>query len=80
MAFLAMLVAPQLLGWGDLKLLPSLGAALGCHGPEAVLHAVVLWLVLIAVTAVAVAVRGRESVPYGPALVLGTVAALAGAG
>lgn len=77
LAFLAMLVAPQLLGWGDLKLLPSLGALLGRHGPEVVLHAVVLWLVLVAVTAAAVAVRGRESVPYGPALVLGTLAALA---
>lgn len=67
-------------GWGDLKLMPSLGAALGWWRSDAVLTAALLWVLLIGVTAAISSYRLRSRstvVPYGPALLMGTFGALA---
>lgn len=70
---------PAAVGWGDVKLLPSLVAVLTVQG--AVLTGVVLMALLVALSAVLVGLSpGRRStvVPYGPALVVGTLVAAAG--
>lgn len=66
---------PGAVGWGDVKMAPTVAIVLGQH---AVMLPGLLCIVgLIAVTAAAVATQGRAvSVPYGPALLLGTLAAL----
>lgn len=72
-------VASASIGWGDVKLMPSLGAALGWWRSDAVLTAVLLWMVLIGITAAIVSYRQRSRaavVPYGPALLVGTFGAL----
>lgn len=71
-------VAGAAIGWGDVKLLPSLIAALIVCG--AVVRGVVLMALLVAVSAVLVGLcPGRRSalVPFGPALVVGTLVAAA---
>jgi len=65
-------IAPDVIGWGDLKLAPTIVIVLGQHA--ATLPGVVCIIGLIALTAAAMAVRtGASSVPYGPALLLGTL-------
>jgi leader peptidase (prepilin peptidase)/N-methyltransferase len=78
-ALLTKAVRSAAMGWGDVKLMPSLGAALGWAGWDHVLTAAVLWALLLAVTAI-VTSRAREGpqdvVPYGPALVAGALGGL----
>lgn len=65
-------------GWGDIKLMPSLGAALGWSHWSTLGMAAALWMLLIAISAAALGAVGRDStVPYGPALLVGAAAALA---
>lgn len=62
------------LGWGDVKLIPTLSIVLGHQ--DALLAGLVAVSLLVGVTAVVV--RGRDRpvvVPYGPALVFGTIGA-----
>ncbi|WP_214405759.1 prepilin peptidase [Pseudonocardia lacus] len=69
------------IGWGDVKLMPGLGAALGWASWDALLTAAVLWALLITLTAVFGAGSGRDDVvPYGPALLAGALGGLAVAG
>ena len=65
-------------GWGDVKLAPSLAAILAGTGWPAVYAGLLAWTGLILATALLVAVRqGRTAlVPYGPALVVGTALAV----
>lgn len=68
-----------MIGWGDVKLLLSLAAALSWVGVSALAQGLVLWIVLLlATTAVWRVGRLDESdtVPYGPAFVVGTLGAL----
>jgi Flp pilus assembly protein protease CpaA len=70
---------PAMIGWGDVKLLPSLTAALAWVGVSTLAQGLVLWIVLLlATTAVWRVARFdvSDTVPYGPALVLGTLGAL----
>jgi leader peptidase (prepilin peptidase)/N-methyltransferase len=70
---------PGMLGWGDVKLLPSLAAALAWAGVSALVQGLVGWIVLLlATTAVWRIARfdTADTVPYGPAFVLGTLGAL----
>lgn len=80
LALLVKLTSPGAVGWGDVKLLPGLAAVLGSWRWEALFAAVVLWaLFLAATTAGAACARGKAwstPVPYGPALLVGTLAAL----
>jgi Flp pilus assembly protein protease CpaA len=69
----------SVIGWGDVKLLPSLAAALAWAGVSALAQGLVLWVVLLLVTTAVWRVAGfdrSDAVPYGPALVLGTLGAL----
>lgn len=69
----------SVIGWGDLKLLPSLAAALAWAGVSALAQGLVLWVVLLLATTAVWRVAGfdrSDAVPYGPALVLGTLGAL----
>jgi prepilin signal peptidase PulO-like enzyme (type II secretory pathway) len=78
-ALLVKAVRPTMIGWGDVKLLPSLAAALAWAGVSALAQGFVLWIVLLlATTAVWRVARfdTSDTVPYGPALVLGTLGAL----
>ncbi|MHA6632100.1 prepilin peptidase [Pseudonocardia sichuanensis] len=70
-------VAGDALGWGDVKLIPTLTIVLGHQG--ALLGGLSLMVLLVGVTAVIVGTGTRGAVvPYGPALVFGTVGAAAG--
>lgn len=65
-------------GWGDVKLVPTLAVVLVRH--DAVVAGIVSVSVLVAVTAVVVGIGAADRstlVPYGPALVVGTVGAAA---
>jgi len=65
------------LGWGDVKLIPTLTIVLSLQ--NALLNGLIHTLLLIVVTTVIVGAGERRSiVPYGPALVFGTLAAAAG--
>ena len=69
----------SVIGWGDVKLLPSLAAALAWAGVSALAQGLVLWVVLLLATTAVWRVAGfdrSDAVPYGPALVLGTLGAL----
>ena len=69
----------SVIGWGDVKLLPSLVAALAWAGLSALAQGLVLWVVLLLATTAVWRVAGfdrSDAVPYGPALVLGTLGAL----
>lgn len=69
----------SVIGWGDVKLLPSLVAALAWAGVSALAQGLVLWVVLLLATTAVWRVAGFDNsgtVPYGPALVLGTLGAL----
>lgn len=65
-------------GWGDVKLMPSLGAVLGWTSWDALLTTALLWVLLIGITALAVSADDRRAVvPYGPALLAGALGSLA---
>lgn len=71
------LLAGDLLGWGDVKLIPTLAIVLGHQ--DALLRGLLHTVTLVAVTAIVIGPRsGRRAVPYGPGLVLGTVGAAVG--
>ena len=67
------LVSPAGMGFGDVKAGAVLGAALGLLSPQLALFALVLGL---ATGAICGLVRGARSIPLGPALVAGALAAL----
>lgn len=65
-------------GWGDAKLVPTLAVVLVRH--DAIVTGIVSMSVLVAVTAFIVGIHAADRsalVPYGPALVVGTVGAAA---
>lgn len=74
LATLVTVAVGDALGWGDVKLIPTLAIVLGHqHALLAGLAAVAL---LVGVTTAVVSVRDRRAiVPYGPALVFGTIGA-----
>jgi hypothetical protein len=70
------LVASAAIGWGDVKLVPTLAVVLTQY--DAVASGVINAALLVAATAIIVSVRTpghNVLVPYGPALVFGTVGA-----
>jgi leader peptidase (prepilin peptidase)/N-methyltransferase len=67
-------ISPAAMGFGDVKFAASLGAVLGLLDPRSV---VVALIVASAGTAVVATVRGRAEIPFGPGLLVGTIAALA---
>jgi leader peptidase (prepilin peptidase)/N-methyltransferase len=72
-----MVVASHALGWGDVKLIPTLTIVLSHQG--GLLGGLSLVVLLMGITAVIVGTGTRGAVvPYGPALVFGTVGAAAG--
>jgi leader peptidase (prepilin peptidase)/N-methyltransferase len=71
-------MASAAIGWGDVKIAPTLAVVLVHH--DAVVPGVVVMSLLVAVTAVAIALLGvlrapdrGAVVPYGPGLVLGAL-------
>ncbi|MGH3613635.1 MAG: hypothetical protein ACRDRK_13800 [Pseudonocardia sp.] len=61
-------------GWGDAKLVPTLAVVLARH--DAVVTGIVAVSVLVAATALLLGIRTANRsalVPYGPAMVVGTV-------
>lgn len=78
-AALLKIAASAVIGWGDVKLVPTLALVLA-HS-HAVARGVLLIAAMVVLTAVVVGLTGArtrtEVVPYGPALVLGTIAAAA---
>jgi leader peptidase (prepilin peptidase)/N-methyltransferase len=70
------LLSPVAMGWGDVKLMVSLGAATGFVSVAAALLAVVVGFVLAAVVALAGILFGRwttkSAIPLGPFLLLGS--------
>lgn len=79
-ALLLKVICSDVIGWGDVKLLPGLAAVLGWSSWGTVLAAVALSVVFIAAQSAATAMLGRRSpVPYGPAFLAGLVGALLGA-
>jgi len=78
-ALVVKVARPGMLGWGDVKLLPSLAAALAWTGVSALAQGFVGWIVLLLATATVWRIARfdkADTVPYGPALVLGTLGAL----
>ncbi len=74
LAALATVMVTDALGWGDVKLIPTLAIVLGHQG--ALLAGLVAVVLLVGVTAAVVSVQDRRAiVPYGPALVFGTIGA-----
>ncbi|MEO6653541.1 MAG: prepilin peptidase [Ilumatobacteraceae bacterium] len=71
--FVIHVLAPRAMGFGDVKLAVSLGAAIGLVDP-------VLGLVALCVASASTAVVGlatrRGALPFGPGLVFGTVVAI----
>lgn len=74
------LINHTVIGLGDIRLAPGLVAYLVVPGVQTLILGVWLWLVLIAVTAAISRVTRRDAdddtIPHGPALLLGTVTAL----
>ncbi|MFC4945816.1 prepilin peptidase [Pseudonocardia sp. GCM10023141] len=86
-ALVVKLVQTAAVGWGDIKLLPTVGAVLGWWDATAL--GVILWALLIGAAALLRNRRpadgyngsaGGPVVPYGPALLAGTLVAVALAG
>lgn len=76
-AIVLAVLSTDLLGWGDVKLIPSLAIALAHL--DALLGGLLRIVALVGLTAVLVGFRHRRAVvPYGPALVIGTLSAGAG--
>ncbi|WP_158228351.1 prepilin peptidase [Pseudonocardia sp. MH-G8] len=68
----------EVLGWGDIKLLPSLAGLLAVLDPPLPLAGLVCATALLCVTVVLFTAAGHgrgDTVPYGPALVVGAFAA-----
>lgn len=65
-------------GWGDVKLAPSLTACLAWGGWSTVYVGLLAWAILILATSALLVVRsGRAAiVPYGPAMITGTLLAV----
>ena len=78
---LAKLARPAAVGWGDIKLAGGLGCYLGWVGWHATYAGLFSWWVLIALIAalglVTGVLRRADQLPYGPAMVLGTLIAVA---
>lgn len=73
-AALAAVAVGDALGWGDVKMIPTLVIVLGHQ--NALLAGLVVVVLLVGVTAALMGVRDRRAVvPYGPALVFGTIGA-----
>ena len=77
------LASSRAVGWGDVKFAPALGVHLGWAGWPVFFSGLLAWWVLVLVTVGAtVAVRAvdprraQEVVPFGPAMLLGTLFAL----
>ncbi|MDN5914214.1 MAG: prepilin peptidase [Pseudonocardia sp.] len=76
-AIVLAVLSTELLGWGDVKLVPSLTIALAHF--DALLSGLLRIVALVGLTAVLVGIRHRRAiVPYGPALVIGTLSVGAG--
>ncbi|RZT85556.1 type IV leader peptidase family protein [Pseudonocardia sediminis] len=72
LAVVLAVLSTDLLGWGDVKLIPSLAIALA--QVDALLSGLFRIVTLVALTAALVGFRYRRAVvPYGPALVIGTL-------
>ena len=76
---LAKALLPDAIGWGDVKLAPSLAALLAVHGWSAVYIGLLAWCVLVLTTALLDLARHTPAgiVAYGPALVAGTACGIA---
>lgn len=73
-AALATVAVGDALGWGDVKMIPTLAIVLGHQ--NALLTGLVVVVLLVGVTAALMSFRDRRAVvPYGPALVFGTIGA-----
>lgn len=73
-AALATVAVGDALGWGDVKIIPTLAIVLGHQ--NALLAGLVVVVLLVGVTSALMSVRDRRAVvPYGPALVFGTIGA-----
>lgn len=73
-------VGPDAVGWGDAKLTPSLTAWLAGAGWSTLYAGLLTWSALIAATASVSLLRRAPRgsvVPYGPAMVIGTIVAIA---
>jgi leader peptidase (prepilin peptidase) / N-methyltransferase len=74
------LINPAGLGFGDVKLAPTLGLALGWYGWDALFTGTVIGFVLGALVGLALLAAGRATrktpIPFGPFMLLGAWAAL----
>lgn len=81
MMTIARFARPDAIGWGDVKLAVGLGCYLGWAAWQALYIGLFSWWFLIAASALIGLATGllrrTDPVPYGPAMVLGTVLALA---
>jgi leader peptidase (prepilin peptidase)/N-methyltransferase len=80
--FLVMFLAsPRAMGFGDVKLAPTLGAVLGWYGWPTLVLGVIAGYLIAALHGLALIARGRATsrtnVPFGPPLLLGTLLAAA---
>lgn len=75
-----LLINPAAMGWGDVKLAPTLGLVLGWYGWPVVLAGMMLGFVLAAATGFAlIAARRadrRTALPFGPFMLVGALGAL----
>lgn len=78
LAIIGKWLSDHAVGWGDVKLAPSLTACLAWSGWFTVYLGLLAWALLILATAGLLAVRSGRAVivPYGPAMVSGTVVAV----
>lgn len=77
------ILGPDAVGWGDVKLAPSLAAWLAGTSWSTLYTGLLTWSALIAATTAAGLIRRPACgsvVPYGPAMVLGTIVPIALAG
>lgn len=81
MMTIARFARPDAIGWGDVKLSAGLGCYLGWAAWQALYIGLFSWWLLIAASALiglgTGLLRRTDPVPYGPAMVLGTLLALA---
>lgn len=78
LAIIGKSVSDQAVGWGDVKLAPSLTACMAWSGWFTVYIGLLAWAVFILATTAILAVRSGRAVvvPYGPAMVTGTLIAV----
>lgn len=74
----AKVIVTEAIGWGDVKLVPSLAAFLAVHGWWTLYVGVLAWSCLIALASLLALLRPSPTgiVAFGPALVIGSAAAL----